>query len=56
MDVEGLPKSCKLYAAKIYRKMGAHDDRVRFRCNRGELQTHARGGEGGVEQESELAK
>jgi hypothetical protein len=57
MDMEGLPKSQKLYAAKIYHDMSTHDDKVRLVCSRGELQTRARGGEGGVvEQKSELAK
>ena len=37
--------------------MSTHDDKVRLGCSRGDFQTRARGGEGGVvEQKSELAK
>ena len=51
-----MPDSRTLNAAKIYHDTSTHDDKVRVGCNRGEFETHARGGEGGVEQKSELAK
>jgi hypothetical protein len=53
MDVEGWPKCWSLHGAKIYHDKSAHDDlgTIGF-----EIEAHARGGEGGVKQKSELAK